>query len=515
MIPILYESNEVSFTSNGIGRLRDCISAIVTEERNGIYELDFTYPIDGANFDKIQCGRVVAVRHDDSNDVQPFDIVSYSKPIDGIVSFHCVHISYRQRGLVVSGKNINTLADAFTLLKNNATPTNPFTYEADFTSTAYFGAGDGTPRSVRTMLGGVEGSILDSYGGEFEWDKFRVILHNRRGIDRDFSIRYGVNLLDYNEDTDYQQTYNSAIPYWTGSDGVKDIIVVGNKATSSMPTFSGREICASLDLTEKFQTKPTKAQLTTEALSILNNKQTTLPQQTIKVDFVRLQDLGEYENLQSLLQCNLCDTIEVIFPRYNMRGRFKIVKTVFDVIRGKYVGMELGDLSTTLAEALGITEGGTKKPEADLIYVNEDDDVEVNANMVINGSLTVQGHSSPIGTIIEVENSASTSIPSGTSTPLMSITLPDGVWVVRVLIRFPAMGTDRTKYVYANISSTSGATAYMYRQPCENLITEVMLTQIITAGGTYYTNVYQNSGSAKTFVAGSTAYQNMRAVRIA
>lgn len=515
MIPILYESNEVAFTSNGIGRLRDCISATVFEERNGLYELDFQYPIDGANFDKIQCGRVVAVRHDDSNDIQPFDIVSYSKPIDGIVSFHCVHISYRQRGLVVSGKNINTLADAFTLLKNNATPTNPFTYEADFTSTAYFGAGDGTPRSVRTMLGGVEGSILDSYGGEFEWDKFRVILHNRRGIDRDFAIRYGVNLLDYNEDTDYQQTYNSAIPFWTGSDGVKDIIVVGNKATSSMPTFSGREICASLDLTEKFQTKPTKAQLTTEALSILNNKQTTLPQQTIKVDFVRLQDLGEYENLQSLLQCNLCDTIEVIFPRYNMRGRFKIVKTVFDVIRGKYVGMELGDLSTTLAQALGITEGGTKKPEADLIYVNADDDVEVNANMVINGSLTVQGHNSPIGSIIEVENDTTTSIPSGTSTPLMSITLPDGVWVVRVLIRFPAMGSDRTKYVYANISGTSGAAAYMYRAPCENMITEVMMTQIITAGGTYYVNVYQNSGSAKTFATGSAASQNIRAVRIA
>lgn len=132
-----------------------------------------------------------------------------------------------------------------------------------------------------------------------------------------------------------------------------------------------------------------------------------------------------------------------------------------------------------------------------------------------DGDLTLKGHDSPIGTIIEVKSDASTSVPSGTSTPLMSITLPDGVWVLRVLIRFPLMGTDRTKYVYANISSTSGATAYMYRQPCENMITNIMLTQIITAGGTYYTNVYQNSGSAKTFVAGSTAYQNMRAVRIA
>ena len=359
MIPVLYESNETAFISNGIGRLRDCISAVVSEERNGIYELDFQYPVDGANFDKIQCGRIVAVRHDDSNDVQPFDIVSYSKPINGVVTFHCVHISYRQRGLVVYGKNINTLADAFTLLKDNATPTNPFTYEADFTSTAYFGAGDGTPRSVRAMLGGVDGSILDSYGGEFEWDKFRVILHQRRGTDRDFSIRYGVNLLDYEEETDYQETFNTAIPYWTGSDGVKNIIVVGNKATTTLQTFSGREICASLDLTEKFETKPTKTQLQNEALSMLNTKQTNLPKQTINVDFVRVQDFGEYTNIQSLLECKLCDTIEVIFPRYNMRGRYKIVKTNFDVLRGKYISLELGSLSTTLAEALGVGEGSS------------------------------------------------------------------------------------------------------------------------------------------------------------
>lgn len=393
MIPILYDSNETSFTSNGIGRLRDCISAIVTEERNGIYELDFTYPIDGANFDKIQCGRVVAVRHDDSNDIQPFDIVSYSKPIDGIVSFHCVHISYRQRGLVVSGKNINTLADAFTLLKDNATPTNPFTYEADFSSTAYMAAADGTPRSVRSMLGGVEGSILDTYGGEYEFDKFRVILHQRRGQDRDFSIRYGVNLLDYKEETDFSETYNSAIPYWAGNDGVKDIIVIGNKATSTAPTYSGREICAALDLTDKFESKPTKAQLQSAALSMINSKQTTLPQQTINVDFVRLQDLGEYENLQALLQCNLCDTIEVIFPKFNMRGRFKIVKTVYNVLRGKYESLELGALSTTLAEALGIVSGGDRKNIPDVIYLNDDGDVVVNADAIINGNLSINGAS--------------------------------------------------------------------------------------------------------------------------
>lgn len=513
MIPILYESNEVAFTSNGIGRLRDCISATVFEERNGLYELDFQYPTDGANFDKIQCGRIVAVRHDDSNDIQPFDIVSYSKPIDGVVTFHCVHISYRQRGLVVSGKNINTLADAFTLLKDNATPTNPFTYEADFTSTAYMAAADGTPRSVRSMLGGVEGSILDTYGGEYEFDKFRVILHQRRGQDRDFSIRYGVNLLDYKEETDFSETYNSAVPYWTGSNGVKDIIVIGNKATSTAPTYSGREICAALDLTDKFENKPTKAQLQSAALSIINSKQTTLPQQTINVDFVRLQDLGEYEDLQALLQCKLCDTIEVIFPKFEMRGRFKIVKTVFNVLRGKYESLELGALSTTLAEALGIVSGGDRKNIPDVIFLNEDDEVQINTNLTVSGSLTVQGHSTAIGAYQNEETDASVSVPSGTSTPLMSISVDAGTWIIRAYIRFPSMGSDRTKYVQANISSQSGATGYHLRGPAENMIVQSEIVTMVkpTSTTTYYLNAYHNTGSSKTFPAG----QAMRVVRIA
>ena len=95
MIPILYDTNETAFINNGICRLRDCISCLVTEERNGIYELDFEYPVTGANYELIQLGRIVAVTHDDTGDIQPFDIVSYTKPIDGIVTFHCVHISYR------------------------------------------------------------------------------------------------------------------------------------------------------------------------------------------------------------------------------------------------------------------------------------------------------------------------------------------------------------------------------------------------------------------------------------
>lgn len=361
MIPILYESNEVQFASNGLGRLRDAISVVVTEERNSIYECNFSYPITGTNYDRIKLGRIIAVEHDDTGDVQPFDIVSCSRPINGVVEFHCVHLSYRQRFMTVSGTNINSLSDAFTAL-GTASPSNPFTYETDKTSTGYVAAFDDVPRSVRSILGGVEGSILDAYGGEYEWDRWNVKLWASRGKTRNFTIRYGVNMTEYNEELDYSSTYTSVIPFWKGSDGA---VVKGSKVASGATPYNGVESVVPLDLSDKFESQPTTAQLESMAASYMSSNQTYLPAQNIEVDFIRLQDSAEYEYLAPLLNCSLCDSIKVEMPLYNTSGTFKIVKTEWDVLQERFTSMELGKLSTTLSEALGISGGNglTSKTE--------------------------------------------------------------------------------------------------------------------------------------------------------
>lgn len=350
MIPILFESTETEFNNNGLGRLRDMISCIVTEERNGVYECDFEYPVTADDYEDIRIGRIIGVTHDDSDDIQPFDIVSYEKPIDGVVTFHAVHISYRQSYLTVRGKNVNSLASAFALL-GGATPDNPFSYQTDKTSTGYVGAFNGIPQTVRSMLGGVEGSILDAYGGEYEWDRFNVILHSARGVDRDFSIRYGVNMLDYNEEMDSSGTYMACVPYWT--DGTNT--VVGDKQTADGVTITNRGECIPLDVSDKFESKPTKSAVNQMGKSVMESQNPTIPSQNIKVEFVRLQDLG-YSGFENLLKCGLCDTIKVVFPFSPSAATFKIVKTTWDVLGDRYESMELGDLSMSLSEALGVSE---------------------------------------------------------------------------------------------------------------------------------------------------------------
>ena len=358
MIPILYESTETEFNNNGLGRIRECTECLVTEERNGLYECNFSIPVTSEDYEQIRIGRIIGVTHDDSNDIQPFDIVSYEKPIDGIVTFHAVHISYRQSYLTVRGKNINSLADAFARIAGYTWPANPFSYQTDKTSTGYVGAFDGIPKTVRSMLGGTEGSILDAYGGEYEWDRFNVILHSARGTDRDFSVRYGVNMTDYNEEVDSSGTYMACIPYWT--DGT--LIVVGDKQTADGTTITNRGECIPLDVSDKFEGKPTKAQVNAMGKSLMESRNPMIPSQTIKVEFVRLQDLG-YEGFENLLECGLCDTINVIFPGYDASGRFKIVRTEWNVLQDRYESMELGDLSVSLAEALGLEPNPTGRSD--------------------------------------------------------------------------------------------------------------------------------------------------------
>ena len=401
MIPILYDSDEIYFESNGLGRLRDCISCVVTEERNGIYECDFEYPIAGANFDLIKLGRIIGASHDEStvsrsvryrepltdeaddiltdekgvaftgsgtkqipeHDIQPFDIVSCSRPINGVVTFHAVHISYRQSKMVTHAVGINSLADAFDVFDTTFYPSNPlgqdaggnpFTYLTDKTDTGYCAAFDGIPRTIRSLLGGVEGSILDTYGGEYEWDKWFVKLHSARGQERDFTIRYGVNMTDFKDDTDFSESWNTCIPYWSSN----GITVGGGEVHSGQRTIGFGDKCVPLDLTDKFEEQPTALQLQTMAQQIMATEQPYLPAQTINVDFVRLQDEAGFNEFDKLYECKLCDSIKVVFPNYDMSASYKIVKTVWNVLLDKYQSMELGTLQTTLSEALGIGSGG-------------------------------------------------------------------------------------------------------------------------------------------------------------
>lgn len=359
MIPILYEKDELLFESNGIGRLADCSRCIVTEERNGQYICEFDYPVTGSHFDDITPGRIIAVSVDGTAWVEPFDIVTVSEPIDGIVTYTAEHVSYRLKGYVVgpiSAWNNRTCSEALGVLEAASIPdalNSHFSFSTDKVNTSsYFQTS--VPMSVRSMMGGVEGSILDIYGGEWQFDRWNCQLWESRGADNGVHIRYGVNLSDYNRELDSSECYNGIVPYWYNEDpddGGASLVQAAPVYSGTLPT--GRRSVVPMDMSDQFETRPTAAQLRAAATSVLTTDKPYIPEDSIEVNFVQLWQTEEYAGIAELLRCRLCDTVHVDMPMYRVTDlTTKVVATEWDVLLEKFNSMTLGSLQTSFAEAL-------------------------------------------------------------------------------------------------------------------------------------------------------------------
>lgn len=375
MIPILYESTETAFTSNGLGRLTDCISCIVTEERNGIYEVEFEYPVSGKMYPEITEGRIIAVTHDEAGDIQPFDIYHRTAPINGVVTFYAHHISYRQNGISVQPFTASGVANAIQGLKTSSVGTNPFIYSTDKTTAGTYKVS--VPSSLKALLGGEENSLLDVFGaGEYLFDKFNVYLYTHRGTATDVEIRYGKNLVDIENDIDYTDSHNGVYPYWLGTDdnGADVLVTLSEKvlyATGVTP-YDGRNTVYPLDLSDQFETQPTQAQLRTLATSLLNSSEAWLPRHNISVSFVQLWQTEEYANIAPLQRVKLCDTVTVIYDALGVNITSKVIKVVWNALLDRYDEMELGDrLESYAAVATSAVQGEVNQLESGLTIISE------------------------------------------------------------------------------------------------------------------------------------------------
>lgn len=351
MIPIIYEPNATTFTSNGRGGLSDAISCTVTEERNGAYELEMVYPLDGVHFEEIKTGAVIKAYCGKARTFQPFRVYMIGRPIGGQVTVRAQHISY-QLSLIPCGPfTAGTAAAALAGLKTNAAESCPFEFwtnkatQATYTQTV--------PASIRSRLGGVRGSILDTYGGEFEFDGYTVRLWNQRGQDRHVVIRYGKNLTDLKQEESIANTVTGVYPFYASDAGYVELPEKVVSAASAANYPYPRTI--PLDMTQDFDELPTVAQLRAAAEQYVAGASIGVPSVSLSLSFANLADTLEYADTAAE-QVELCDTVGVIFERLGVETSAKVVKTVWNVLAERYNALEIGDTRTTLAQTIAAAD---------------------------------------------------------------------------------------------------------------------------------------------------------------
>lgn len=361
MIPILYTKNESTFTHNGIGFLKDATKCTVTEERNGSYECSLQYPITGQWYDQITEGCVIKAKANDTSEPQLFRIYKSSKPLKGIVTYSAEHISYDLNGIPTLGfsvKNVTPQAAITRAIQDAGLPS-AFTAISDIStlnsSTIL------TPCSVRAILGGQAGSVLDVWGGEFEFDNFVVKLHKHRGSDRGVSIEYGKNLKDLKQEANIADCYTHLMPYARYSqdgEGDEKIEVYVYLSEKVLPLNNAENIGHSkayiMDFTDRFGEGEavTEEALRAKATAYAAAAELGVPKVNITVSFIQLWQTEEYKNIAPLERVMMCDTVAVRFSKLGVTARAKVIKTTYNTLEEKYDSVELGDAKSSFADTV-------------------------------------------------------------------------------------------------------------------------------------------------------------------
>lgn len=344
---ILYPYNETSFDSNGIGILSDVVDDEVYEELNGQFELTVQYPVTGIHFAEIVADAYITAKPNPVSDPQPFRIYRITKPMKGIVTIYARHMAYRNHKIVVAPFTAVSAISALQGLKNNAVNACPFEFWTDKTTEATMEVKE--PKAVWTLLGGSKGSILDTYGGEYEFDKYTVKLHNRRGADRGVSIRYGKNLTDLKQDESVANVYTGIYPYWKDSEGT--LMQLPEKIVKGPGTYFEDKILP-VDLTEKFEEQPTEDQLREAAERYISSNDIGKPDISWTVEFVQLEQTEEYKGKALLERVLLGDTVSVMFPMVNVNVSARAVAARYKPTLGRYKNITLGKVKANMASTV-------------------------------------------------------------------------------------------------------------------------------------------------------------------
>ena len=358
MRPILYNANETAFETYGLGEI-DATKAQVTRERNGNYTLYIEYPASGPlagtfkNDMRIKSDAGLRTKN------QTFFISRILKDSTGILKVYAKHISHLTEKMAIrNNTNVSGTAQAaLAIWALNALGGIRFDTWSDIDLTSKTSWNIADFKTARDALGGVKGSILDVWGGEYEFDNTVIRLHKQLGRKSPIVLEYGRNILRAEDDQDIDGAYTSVYPYATytpESQGTGEGGATSQQITVELPEkyvdgpyiglYNERRVLI-VDFSSNFKDKevPTIDKLRRLAKEYAINNRLGLPKINTKIEYVDLSKTLDYKLTQILEEAELCDIVPVYYPQIGLTSEdAKLTTIVYDVLLEQNDSVEVG-----------------------------------------------------------------------------------------------------------------------------------------------------------------------------
>lgn len=420
MIPLLYPENATQFGSysssaNPICALADCVSCTVTEERNGIYECEFKYPVNGQSFAEIRPGRIVYVNHDPSGDEQPFDIYAMEFDLDGLATFRASHISRRIKKIVFGDIKLESHMYGMPATINDVgyhrRRSKPIYGEYNFNNNGYNRPSDANAdrkdkqlitvndyhfTSLWDVVLGRSDSVANQAEAEMQWSWQTASFCKNRGTMTTAKIVYRSNMKSMRYEYDISGQCDAVIPYWIDPQTrVHYLLPDLNSEDRSYPypaiaapfiydtiyVDNGRFTAVPVDFSSRFDEQPSADDLFDAATEYYYSNAISRPYENLTVEFAPLWDSTEYKYISDAEKIKLCDIVTVVFPEYGLVKPMKLVKATWDCLLERFTAMEFGSTQRTIYNV--DAPGNTLQAETDTTYVDGGTDIELDAGTEI------------------------------------------------------------------------------------------------------------------------------------
>lgn len=356
---ILYAANATDFFNQGLGPLTEAKDPKVTEVGNGEFYLELDYPTTGRLFNRLKNGNLIKADAGHELKDQRFEIKRVVKSMkQGYVSVYAEHISNQAldislpASVTLSGAAQTALQQA----QNSALGTfKPFTMSSDITTTNSTTLSIKEFKNLKQALGGVEGSILDTWGGEYKFDNYHISLFKKRGRQANAMIAYGRNLVDLEQEENIMNTFTSVYPYavWRDKEGAEHIIegsVIHSKHADKYPHHKVLPVDFTLEVED--DTKPTTTKLNQLATAYIDNNDIGIPDVSIKLTHLDLSKTLDYKEYAEVEKLNVFDEVKIYFADFDINTTAKIVRIVWNVNLRRYDEIEVGKVRASLSDRI-------------------------------------------------------------------------------------------------------------------------------------------------------------------
>lgn len=323
-----FDGNDLD--TQGYGALSDAITCEVTEELNNGFTLEMKYPLHGIHNEYLIPSNIIVAKPSHNQSAQAFRINQVKRSFSNSIVVYANHISYDLSGYpMTTAQTYNSLADVISAMNSATWSTgsaafHQFTFSTDKTSTAAFSIGG--KQTLRSWMGGQDGSILDTYGGEWSYDNFKCFLASQRGEDNGIRISYGKNLAEYLKEQN-NTIYSHICAYYIKS----DVSVYSDLISTDM-------ICPFrvmyYDATKNFDSTPTK-----QMLNVIASLQK--PSESLTVTVTPAQ-IGN----------NVIGLGDTVLVAYKNVFETRVVKVVWDALADTYKSLELGTKKVSIADTI-------------------------------------------------------------------------------------------------------------------------------------------------------------------